>query len=80
MPLPKRWQSLDRSTVGGAPARHGVYELGRDGEVTAVGSEMLRDELKEALAYGDGDRVRRETTRSRERAAELAADHRRRLE
>ena len=41
---------------------------------------MLRDELKEALAYGDGDQVRRETTRSRERAAELAADHRRRLE
>lgn len=80
MPLSKRWRRLDRSTVGRAPERYGVYELGRDGEVLAVGAGVLRDELKEALAYGDGDQVRWETAPSMDRAEELAAEHRRRLE
>ena len=80
MPLSKRWRSLDRSTAGSAPRRYGVYELGRDGETLAVGSGMLRDELKEALAYGDADQVRWESTPSRERAEELAVEHRRRLD
>lgn len=80
MPLSKRWRSLDRSTIGSAPGRYGVYELGRDDEVVAVGSGMLRDELKEALAYGDADQVRWESAPSRERAEELAAEHRRRLD
>ena len=80
MPLSKRWRTLDRSTVGDAPRRYGVYELGRDGDVVSVGAGMLRDELKSALAYGDGEQVRWETTPSMERAEELAAEHRERLD
>lgn len=79
MPLARRWRSLNRSTVSDAPRRYGVYELGRDGEVMAVGAGVLRDELKSALAYGDGEQVRWETTPTAERAEELAATHRRRL-
>ncbi len=81
MPLSKHWRDLDRETVARAPDRIGVYELGdADGTVLAVESGVLADELKTALAYGDGERVRWEATGSRERAAELVADHRDRLE
>lgn len=81
MPLSKHWRDLDRETVACAPDRIGVYELGdADGTVLAVESGVLADELKTALAYGDGERVRWEATGSRERAAELVADHRDRLE
>ena len=76
MPLQKPWRDLDRGTVGRAPERYGVYELGRDGEVVEVGAGVLRDELKSALAYGDATQVRWEDAPSRERAEELARDHR----
>jgi hypothetical protein len=78
MPLPKRWKSLDRSTVGSAPDRYGVYELGDDGEVLEVGWGVLRDELKDALAYASGEQVRWETCQTKAEAKELAADHRER--
>ncbi len=80
MPLSKRWRSLDRSTVRRAPERYGVFELGRDGEVLSVGAGVLRDELKSALAYGDGEQVRWEETATRERAETLAREHRERLD
>jgi len=76
MALRKRWRPLNRETVGEAPERYGVYELGEDGEVVEVGHGVLRDELKTALSYGDGSQVRWEETNTAERAAELAAKHR----
>ena len=81
MPLQKPWRDLDRDAVAAAPDRPGVYELGDDdGTVRAVDHGVLRDELKTALAYEDAPRVRWEETHTRERARELAADHRDRLE
>lgn len=81
MPLAKQWRDLDRSTVGRAPDRLGVYELGdADGTVVAIDHGVLADELKSALAYGDGEKVRWETAATREQARELAAEHRDRLE
>ncbi len=81
MPLQKPWRELDRPTVARAPARPGVYELADGaGTVRSVGTGILRDELKTALAYGDGERVRWEETHTLERAEELAAEHRERLE
>ena len=81
MPLRKPWRDLDRSTVARAPDRPGVYELSDDdGGVHTVGAGVIRDELKTALAYGDGDRVRWEETHTFERAEELASEHRERLE
>ncbi len=80
MPLGKPWRDLDRETVARAPDRPGVYELGDgDGTVLSVDSGILRDELKTALAYGDAEAVRWEEAHTRERAAELATDHRDRL-
>lgn len=80
MPLAKAWRDLDRSTVSRAPDRSGVYELGdADGTVLAVDHGVIRDELKSALAYGDGENVRWETTHTLDVAAELAAEHRDRL-
>ncbi|MFP8956853.1 hypothetical protein ACLI4Y_08995 [Natrialbaceae archaeon A-CW3] len=79
MPLRKPWRDLDRSTVARAPARPGVYELSdADGTIQSVGAGVLRDDLKTALAYGDGERVRWETTHTLEAAEEQAAEHRRR--
>ena len=79
MSLPKRWQPLTRKTVGSAPERYGVYELGDgDGEILEVGWGVLRDELKDALAYADGDQVRWEACESKAQAKELAAEHRER--
>lgn len=80
MPLRKAWRDLDRATVGRAPDRLGVYELGdEDGTVLSVDWGVLEDELKTALAYGDGEQVRWEEAQTRERAEELAAEHRGRL-
>lgn len=80
MPLKKAWKPLERATVGGAPDRYGVYELGDgDGTVIAVDHGPLRDSLKEALAYGDGQQVRWETTQNREQAERLVDEHRSRL-
>jgi len=79
MPLRKPWNDLTRTTVGKAPERYGVYEIGdADGTVQEVGAGVLKDELKEALAYGAGEQVRWEATPSLERAEELAAEHRER--
>ncbi|MFC7187790.1 DUF7508 domain-containing protein [Halorubrum yunnanense] len=76
MSLAKPWRDLDRSTVGGAPSRYGVYELGdADGDAVGFGTGVLRDELKEALAYGDADRVRWELADSTEHAERLLAEH-----
>ncbi|MDJ1434658.1 hypothetical protein [Halostagnicola sp. A-GB9-2] len=81
MPLQKQWHELNRKTIGRVPDRPGVYELGdEDGTVRSIGSGILRDELKTALAYDDGDRVRWTATQTREQAAELATEHRDRLE
>ncbi|CAI50182.1 uncharacterized protein NP_4182A [Natronomonas pharaonis DSM 2160] len=80
MPLQKPWQPLERSTIGGVPDRYGVYELGDgNGTVLAVEHGPLRDELKEALAYGDGSKVRWKETQTREQAVEIADTHRERL-
>jgi hypothetical protein len=81
MPLAKPWRSLDRSVVSRAPDRYGVYELGDDdGTVLEVGTGVLPDELKSAIAYGSATAVRWEATQTREEAEELAEEHRRRLE
>jgi hypothetical protein len=78
VPLPKRWRTLNRPTVGSAPEQYGIYELGEDGDVLEVGWGVLRDELKDALAYGSGDEVRWETCQTKAEAKELAAEHRER--
>jgi len=81
MPLAKPWRDLDRSLVGRTPERWGVLELGDgDGKVVAIRAGVLRDELKEALAYGRGDRARWEERPSSRAAEELAAEHRQRLD
>lgn len=81
MSLQKHWKSLDRSTIGTAPERWGVFELGdEDGTILAVDSGVLRDELKSVLAYRDAAKVRWEATTSRERAEDLATEHRERAD
>jgi hypothetical protein len=76
MSLRKRWRSLDRSTVGAAPERYGYYELGdADGEVVGRDWGVLRDELKEAQAYGDGAKVRWTVAEHREHARDLFEEH-----
>ncbi|MFC6942302.1 hypothetical protein ACFQE8_20375 [Salinirubellus sp. GCM10025818] len=80
MPLSKRWEPLERATVGKLPDRYGVYELGDDeGEVIAVEAGPLRDELKEALAYRDAPKVRWQVANNREHAEKLLEEHRERL-
>jgi len=89
MSLRKQWQSLDRSTVGRAPDAYGLYELGdSDGTSLGVGIGVLRDELKEALAYGRPagfesaestgapTQVRWERATSKAHAEQLLDDHR----
>jgi hypothetical protein len=83
MPLQKRWRALDRSAVGAAPDRLGVYELGADdGTVLAVDWGVLPDELKDAVSYGPrgATQVRWETAQTREQAEALADEHRERLD
>ena len=80
MPLEKPWKPLERATIGSVPDSYGVYELGDgDGNVLAVEAGVLRDELKEALAYGDGSQVRWTTTQNRAEAERLLEEHRDRL-
>jgi hypothetical protein len=76
MSLAKPWRDLDRSTVASAPSRYAVYELGdADGDTVGFGSGVLRDELKEALAYGDAEKVRWELADSAEHAERLLGEH-----
>lgn len=80
MPLQTRWLPLTRATAGRAPDSYGVYELGDDdGNVLAVETGVLRDELKEVLAYGDAAKVRWKMTHTPEQAEKLAEEHRDRL-
>jgi hypothetical protein len=81
MPLAKRWRDLSRSTVGRAPERWGVLELGdEEGTVLEVRTGVLTDELKEALSYGRAAKARWETAPSRADAEDLADEHRSRLD
>ncbi|MFC6785726.1 hypothetical protein ACFQFH_07380 [Halobaculum halobium] len=73
MSLQKPWRDLDRATVAAAPDRYGVYELGdATGDPVGYGVGVLRDELKETLAYGDAAKVRWVVAESREHADRLA--------
>lgn len=81
MPLQKPWRDLDRTTVSSAPDRPGVYELSDgSGAVQSIGHGVVRDELKTALAYDDGEQVRWTETHTLDQATELAAEHRDRLD
>jgi hypothetical protein len=75
MTLRTRWRDLDRATVGAAPERYGYYELGEDGTVVDRGVGVIRDELKEALAYGRAEQVRWEAATSEAHAERLLAEH-----
>lgn len=76
MSLRKPWKPLDKPTAHSAPDRYGVYELGdSDGESLGIGVGVLRDELKEALAYGDAPKVRWQVAQDREHAERLAEEH-----
>jgi hypothetical protein len=80
VPLSKRWEPLERATLGTVPDRYGVYELGDDeGTVLSVEAGPLRDELKEALAYRDAPKVRWQVANNRAHAETLLAEHRERL-
>ena len=93
MSLTKQWRPLDRSTVRQAPDAYGLYELGdSDGTSLGVGIGVLRDECKEALAYGrpssfepsedgsastgDPTQVRWERATSKAHAERLLDEHR----
>lgn len=77
MSLRKQWRDLDRSTVAQAPDRYGFYELGDEaGDVVDMGAGVLRDELKEALAYSDAEKVRWKAATSKEHAEQLLDEHR----
>jgi len=91
MSLRKQWRPLERSTVGQAPDSYGLYELGdSDGTSLGVGIGVLRDELKEAVAYGrpasfepnenardagEPTQVRWERATSKAHAEQLLAEH-----
>ncbi|MFC7177633.1 DUF7508 domain-containing protein [Halosegnis marinus] len=76
MPLRTGWKPLERATVGTAPDRYGVVEFGTDGTVEAVEAGVVRDVLKEALAYGSHEQVRWKAAEHRDHAERLAAEHR----
>lgn len=76
MALRKAWRDLEKSAVGSAPERYGYYELGDgNGERIGRGVGVLRDDLKEVLAYGDATRVRWEVATSAEHAERIAENH-----
>ncbi|MDR5672948.1 Uncharacterized protein AArcCO_0974 [Halalkaliarchaeum sp. AArc-CO] len=76
MSLKKRWRELDKRTVASAPDRYGVYELG-DGSGNSLGMAVgvLRNDLKEELAYGDARQVRWTVAQSRDHAERLLEEH-----
>lgn len=77
MSLRKPWKPLTRETLRGVPDRYGLYELGdADGNSLGVDAGPLRDELKEAMAYGDGSQVRWRVANSREHAESMLDEHR----
>ena len=76
MPLSKRWRDLDRDAVGATPTRYGVVEFGTDGEVESIEVGVVRDTVKDAVAYGDHGQVRWQAAQNRDHAERLAADHR----
>ena len=77
MSLRKPWKPLTKETVRSVPDRYGLYELGDDeGNSLGVDAGPLRDDLKEALAYGDGSQVRWQVAQSRDHAASMLDDHR----
>ncbi|WP_410764857.1 hypothetical protein [Haloferax sp. DFSO60] len=74
--LRKRWEPLSKGTIGKIPEAYGYYELGdSDGELVGRGVGVLKDEVKEAFAYGDAERVRWERATSLDHAERLAAEH-----
>jgi len=75
MSLAKPWRDLDRSTVRSAPPLRAVRAGRRGGGHGRVRDGVLRDELKEALAYRDADKVRWEVADSTEHAERLLAEH-----
>lgn len=76
MALRKAWRDLNQSTVGAAPERYGYYELGDgSGERIGRGVGVLRDELKEVMAYGDAAKVRWTAATSQEHAERLFDDN-----
>ncbi|WP_435129839.1 DUF7508 domain-containing protein [Halobaculum sp. D14] len=76
MSLRKQWRAFDRAAVGAAPERYGVYELGdADGDSVGYGVGVLRDELKEELAYGDAAKVRWVAAESEAHAERLVDEH-----
>lgn len=81
MPLRTQWRDLDRAAARAAPNRYGVVEYGTsDGDVLAVETGMLKDELKSAVGYRDAAAVRWKETQTKAQAEELAAKHRDRLD
>lgn len=80
MPLRIQWRDLNRDAARAAPNRYGIVEYGTaDGEILAVETGMLKDELKSAVGYRDADAVRWKETQTKAQAEELAAEHRERL-
>jgi hypothetical protein len=76
MALAKGWRDLSRKTVARAPDRPGYYELGDDeGTVVDSGTGVLRDALKDALAYSRASKVRWAEATSLDHAERLAAEH-----
>lgn len=76
MSLRKPWKPMNKVTVNSAPTRYGLYELGNsDGESVGFGVGVLRDELKEVLAYGDASKVRWQVAQDRAHAERLADEH-----
>lgn len=79
MPLSKRWRPMGRESVGAAPDRYGVVEFGDDGAVETVKTGIVRDVLKQALAYESHEQVRWQAAQNREHAERLAEEHRDRV-
>lgn len=76
MSLRKPWRDLDRETVGTVPDRYGVYELGdSDGNSLGMAVGVLRNDLKEELAYGEAKKVRWTVAQSRDHAERLLAEN-----
>ncbi|WP_136589014.1 DUF7508 domain-containing protein [Salinigranum halophilum] len=77
MSLRKPWKPLTTETLRSVPDRYGVYELGdEEGASLGVDAGPLQDDLKEALAYGDGEQVRWQVATSREHAESMLESHR----